>query len=116
MKLLILGGTAWLGHQTALSALSAGHDVTCAARGTSGTVPDGVRFLPADREDDGGLSAAAQQEWDAVIDVSRQPGQVRRAVRDLAPSAGSTGLSPPATCTRAKRSSGRMRMPRFCRR
>ncbi|MCQ1995913.1 oxidoreductase [Arthrobacter sp. zg-Y1171] len=83
MKLLILGGTAWLGHQTAAAALAAGHDVTCAARGSSGEPPTGADFLRVDRDADDGLAAAAGEHWDAVIDVSRQPGQVRRSVRDL---------------------------------
>lgn len=87
MKLLILGGTAWLGHHTALAAIAAGHNVTCAARGNSGNAPAGSRFLQTDRDSGNGLDAAAARSWDAVIDVSRQPGQVRRAVRDLAPSA-----------------------------
>ncbi|UWX98275.1 oxidoreductase [Arthrobacter zhaoxinii] len=83
MKLLILGGTAWLGHQTALAAAAEGHQVTCAARGRSGEPPAEASFLRVDRDADDGLAAAAEQHWDAVIDVSRQPGQVRRAVRDL---------------------------------
>ncbi|MDM7988938.1 oxidoreductase [Arthrobacter sp. zg-Y877] len=83
MKLLILGGTAWLGHQTAAAAVSAGHEVTCAARGTSGKPPAGAAFLQIDRDADDGLASAADRHWDAVIDVSRQPGQVRRAVRGL---------------------------------
>ena len=88
MKLLILGGTAWLGHRTAFAAAAEGHQVTCAARGTSGEPPSGVRFLAVDRDAGDGLTAAAAEGWDAVIDVSRQPGQIRRAVRDLAPAAG----------------------------
>ncbi|MCQ1953822.1 NAD-dependent epimerase/dehydratase family protein [Arthrobacter sp. zg-Y238] len=88
MKLLILGGTAWLGHHTAVAALAEGHDVTCAARGSSGEPPAGADFLRVDRDADDGLAAAAQEHWDAVIDVSRQPGQVRRSVRDLRAAAG----------------------------
>ena len=84
MKLLILGGTAWLGNQTAFAAAAQGHRVTCAARGTSGRPPSGTGFLPVDRDADDGLAGPAGEHWDAVIDVSRQPGQVRRAVRDLA--------------------------------
>ncbi|MDQ1206452.1 NAD-dependent epimerase/dehydratase family protein [Microbacterium sp. SORGH_AS_0862] len=81
MKLLVLGGTAWLGRTTAASAISAGHDVTCATRGTD--VPDGARHVRVDRDDPDGLAPLADTRWDAVIDVSRQPGQVRRATRGL---------------------------------
>ncbi|UIN31743.1 NAD-dependent epimerase/dehydratase family protein [Microbacterium binotii] len=81
MKLLVLGGTAWLGRTTAASAIAAGHDVTCAARGTD--VPDGARHVRVDRDDPDGLVPLADTRWDAVIDVSRQPGQVRRAARGL---------------------------------
>ncbi|MCC3293771.1 NAD-dependent epimerase/dehydratase family protein [Arthrobacter sp. zg-Y411] len=83
MKLLILGGTAWLGYHTAQAAAAGGHLVTCAARGTSGTPPSGIGFHQTDRDADDGLAGLATEHWDAVIDVSRQPGQVRRAVRDL---------------------------------
>jgi 2'-hydroxyisoflavone reductase len=50
-------------------------------------VPAGVNFIQANREEDDGLRAVANDSWDAVIDVSRQPGQVKRAVRDLQQSA-----------------------------
>ncbi|MDY0828745.1 oxidoreductase [Microbacterium sp. BG28] len=81
MKLLVLGGTAWLGRTTAASAIAAGHDVTCAARGTD--VPHGVRQVHVDRDAPDGLAPLIDARWDAVIDVSRQPGQVRRAARQL---------------------------------
>ncbi|MWV47891.1 NAD-dependent epimerase/dehydratase family protein [Rathayibacter sp. VKM Ac-2803] len=83
MKLLILGGTAWLGRQLATEALERGHDVTCVARGTD--VPLGARLVRADRDSDDALAGVAAERWDAVLDVARQPGHVRRAVRDLAP-------------------------------
>jgi len=82
MELLVLGGTAFLGHEIARRAVAAGHHVTCLARG-SAPVPVGADFVPADREDDTGLSAVADRRWDCVVDVARQPGHVRRAVRDL---------------------------------
>lgn len=82
MDLLILGGTAFLGHATARAALARGHDVTCLARGTA-PAPDGVTLVTADRDLDDGLAAVADHRWDAVVDVARQPGMVRRAVRDL---------------------------------
>ncbi|WP_085477938.1 NAD-dependent epimerase/dehydratase family protein [Rathayibacter oskolensis] len=83
MRLLILGGTAWLGRQLATEALHRGHDVTCVARGTD--VPPGARLIRADRDHDDALTSVATEYWDAVVDVARQPGHVRRAVRDLAP-------------------------------
>lgn len=40
-------------------------------------------MVTADRDDDQGLAAVRGRHWQAVIDVSRQPGHARRAVRDL---------------------------------
>lgn len=82
MRILVLGGTAWLGRTVAEEAVRRGHEVTCLARGTA-PAPEGVGFVRADRDDEAGLAAVAGTTWDAVVDVSRQPGQVRRAVRDL---------------------------------
>jgi len=83
MRTLVLGGTAWLGTHIVADALAAGHDVTALARGTAGSVPDGARFVRADRDSDDAYTSVTAGEWDAVIDVSRQPGQVRRAVEAL---------------------------------
>ncbi|MFC4140091.1 MULTISPECIES: NAD-dependent epimerase/dehydratase family protein [unclassified Microbacterium] len=82
MEILILGGTAFLGRAIANEAIARQHTVTCLARGTS-PAPAGVTFVVADRDEEGGLAEVTGRRWDAVIDVSRQPGQVRRAVRDL---------------------------------
>ena len=84
MRLLLLGGTAWLGRQVVSSALSRGHDVTCLARGVSGQVPDGAEVVVADRSAPGAYDEVAGREWDVVLDVARQPGQVRSAVAALA--------------------------------
>lgn len=84
MKLLLLGGTAWLGHAVAESGLRDGHDVTCLARG-SAPAPDGARFVRANRIDSDALRAVRDEHWDAVVDLAREPGPVRRAVRDLEP-------------------------------
>ncbi len=83
MRLLILGGTAFLGRAIATAARAAGHDVTCLARGVSGRPPAGVRLLVGDRGVDGGMEALAGLSFDAVIDVARQPGHVRRAMSEL---------------------------------
>ncbi|MFE1663279.1 NAD-dependent epimerase/dehydratase family protein [Microbacterium sp. P02] len=86
MNILVLGGTAWLSHCIASMFVDGGHDVTCVARGSS--VPAGARLVNADRDVDDALGALAGERWDAVIDVARQPGHVRTAVRDLASAAG----------------------------
>ena len=83
MQLLVLGGTRFLGHAVAAEAVSRGFDVTCLARGEAGTAPVGARFVTGDRDTDRGLEAVDGTRWDAVVDVSRQPGQVRRAVASL---------------------------------
>src|SRR5213083_360295 len=83
MRLLILGGTQFLGRAIAAHACAMGHDVTCAARGVAGAAPDGARFIRVDRDDLDGLAPLAREAFDAVVDVSRHPGQVRRAVAAL---------------------------------
>jgi nucleoside-diphosphate-sugar epimerase len=85
MRILVLGGTAFLGRAIATDALQRGHAVTCLARG-NGSPPAGAAFVAADRDDVEGLAAVRSEQWDAVVDVSRQPGQVCRAVRELATS------------------------------
>jgi 2'-hydroxyisoflavone reductase len=83
MRLLILGGTQFLGRAIATHACAAGHSVTCAARGISGTVPAGARLVKVDRDAADGLAPLAGEAFDAVVDVSRHPGQVRRAIATL---------------------------------
>ena len=83
MRLLILGGTQFLGRAVATHACAMGHDVTCAARGVTGKVPDRARFMPVYRDAPDGLAPLAAEAFDAVVDVSRHPGQVRRAVAAL---------------------------------
>ena len=83
MRLLILGGTQFLGRAIAAHACASGHDVTCAARGVTGMVPHGARLIRVDRDEPDGLAPLAGEAFDAVVDVSRHPGQVRRAVAAL---------------------------------
>lgn len=51
MRLLVLGGTAWLGGEIVAAAIASGHEVTCLARGESGRTPAGARFISADRDE-----------------------------------------------------------------
>jgi 2'-hydroxyisoflavone reductase len=80
MKLLILGGTKFLGKHFTILAREAGHTVTHFNRGETNpnAFPDVMRIL-GDR--DGGWRALADGEWDAVIDTS---GFLPRLVRDSA--------------------------------
>lgn len=70
MRLLVLGGTRFLGRAVAAEAVTRGHDVTCAARGESGPVPDGVTLVRVDRDADDGLAPLAGSTFDAVVDVA----------------------------------------------
>lgn len=82
MRLLVLGGTAWLGSLIVSDAVARGHEVTALARGETGEVPNGATFVRADRTQPGAFDELTG-DWDAVIDVTRQPGQLRAAVEAL---------------------------------
>lgn len=69
MKILILGGTQFVGRHMTQAALDAGHEVTLFNRGqTNGDLSPQVEKLAGDRN--GGLDALKQRAWDAVIDVN----------------------------------------------
>ena len=82
MRLLVLGGTLFLSRAIAVDAVARGHDVTCAARGESGSVPEGARHVFLDRA--APYWSALDGEWDAVVDVARTPSWVAGALDHLA--------------------------------
>ncbi|MFF2371435.1 NAD-dependent epimerase/dehydratase family protein [Agromyces sp. NPDC058110] len=88
MDLLVLGGTQWLGRTLSAEAVARGHRVTCLARGEAGGVAEGAALVRADRSEPGAYAEVAGRSWDAMIDVTRQPGYARRAAADLAGSVG----------------------------
>ena len=74
MRILVIGGTRFVGHAMAEAALEAGHDVTLLHRNATEELP-GATHLLADR--DGDLAVLADGSWDATIDVCAYlPGQV----------------------------------------
>jgi 2'-hydroxyisoflavone reductase len=84
MRLLILGGTRFLGRHLAEHALAAGHTLTLLHRGQSNAdlFPE-AEHLIADR--DASLAVLAGRSWDAVIDTCAYfPRQVRSAAAVLA--------------------------------
>jgi 2'-hydroxyisoflavone reductase len=70
MRMLVLGGTVFLSHTVAAEGVRRGHDVVCAARGTSGRVPDGATLVTVDRSAPDGMEALRGQKFDAVVDVA----------------------------------------------
>jgi 2'-hydroxyisoflavone reductase len=83
MRILVFGGTQFVGRHIVEAALVRGHELTLINRGKtgSGLFPD-VPTLRLDRLDD--LSPLHQQEWDVVIDVSAYvPRAVRMALEAL---------------------------------
>lgn len=88
MKLLIIGGTIFLGRHIVEQALERGHEITLFNRGKHNPeLFPGVEKIHGDRNAD--LSALAGRSWDAVIDPS---GYFPRSVRTLAETlAGSVG-------------------------
>ncbi len=70
MRLLVLGGTRFLGRGVVDAALAAGDEVTTFTRGTSGEPPPGVEALHGDRNRPDGLDVLRGREWDAVVDTS----------------------------------------------
>lgn len=89
MKLLMLGGTEFVGRAVTEAALGRGWQVTVFHRGRHAP-PAGARTLTGDRTEGGaGLAALAEGTWDLVVDTwSGAPSAVRDAARLLSGRAG----------------------------
>ncbi len=80
MKLLIIGGTKFLGRHLVTEALARGHEVTLFNRGNH-PAPAAVESIHGDRHNDSDLEKLKGRRWDIVIDTS---GQLPRSVRAIA--------------------------------
>ncbi|MFD0352640.1 NAD-dependent epimerase/dehydratase family protein [Streptomyces sp. NPDC127110] len=88
MRLLMLGGTEFVGRAITEDALDRGWDVTVFHRGHHAP-PPGTTALHGDRTAPGGLAALAEGEWDLVVDTwSGAPTAVRDSARLLSGRAG----------------------------
>lgn len=90
MRLLILGGTWFLGRALGELALSSGWSVTTFNRGVSATDLPGIQAVRGHRERPEDLKKLAERgPWDAVIDtIGYVPNQVLAAASALAPVVG----------------------------
>ncbi|MEC2445193.1 NAD-dependent epimerase/dehydratase family protein, partial [Bacillus cereus] len=67
MKILILGGTRFLGRAFVDEALQRGHEITLFNRGTNKEIFSNVEQLTGDRNND--VSSLKNRTWDVVIDT-----------------------------------------------
>lgn len=81
-RVLVLGGTGWLGRAVAEAALRDGAEVTCLARGESGEPPAGARFVRADRSAADAYSGVGDT-WDDVVELATDPAHVTGALEAL---------------------------------
>lgn len=87
-KVLVLGGTDFVGPAVVDAARARGDEVTIFHRGQTGAAPDGVRVVRGDRTRASDLDAVAAEQWDLVVDAwSRAPRVVLDSARRLEGSA-----------------------------
>jgi 2'-hydroxyisoflavone reductase len=86
VRILVLGGSWFVGRVVVEDALRRGLKITAFNRGRSGAVPAGADVVHGDREDVADLRRLARHgPWDVMIDISGSvPAVVRRSARVLA--------------------------------
>ncbi|MEU8001420.1 NAD-dependent epimerase/dehydratase family protein [Catellatospora sp. NPDC049111] len=89
MRLLLLGGTRFLGRALGHAAVARGWRVTAFHRGVTGAPPDGVTSVHGDRTVAADLAALTRNYWDAVVDTWDGPSDaVSAAAAALEPGCG----------------------------
>lgn len=108
MRLLVLGGTHFVGRALLAAAQNRGHKVTTLNRGRTGADVDGVEALRADRSDGGQLARQLRgRSWDAVLDTwSGAPKVVTASATLLAGRVGHFGYVSSASVYRCRTPQG----------
>ncbi len=82
MKVLILGGTRFVGRYIARRLLADGAEVTLLHRGVTGESIEGTKTVIGDRSTPDGLSGLGETRFDAVVDMSAYFSDWTRAAAD----------------------------------
>jgi 2'-hydroxyisoflavone reductase len=84
VRLLVLGGTRFVGRAVVEEALARGWDVDAVHRGVTGALPHGARTITADRTDREQLATVlGDRTWDAVLDTWAQAPRVAQTAATL---------------------------------
>ncbi|MEB3321206.1 MAG: NAD-dependent epimerase/dehydratase family protein, partial [Synechococcaceae cyanobacterium] len=79
MRILVMGGTRFVGRPLVARLQEAGHDLTLFTRGRR-PVPGGVEHLTGDRGSDEGLAALEGRRFEVIIDSSGRTQEDSRRV------------------------------------
>lgn len=79
VKILVMGGTRFIGKPLVAQLLAAGHQLTLFTRGRQ-PLPEGVEHLAGDRSDPAGLEPLSGRSFDVIIDSSGRSGADSQAV------------------------------------
>ena len=72
MKIIVFGGTGWLGHSIVLDLIRGGYDVTICSRGRKSTFLEkvsSVKTVSADKSDEAAMKEILSARYDVVIDT-----------------------------------------------
>jgi len=72
MKVIVFGGTGWVGHHIVLAFASAGHDVFICSRGKKNTyeaeIPKSIPHIRADKSSEADMARVFSEPYDVVVD------------------------------------------------
>ena len=72
MRVIVFGGTGWVGHHIVLAFASAGHEVFICSRGKKSTyeaeIPESIPRIQADKSDEADMARVFSGHYDVVVD------------------------------------------------